>query len=54
MNPLDLLGTKISVGLRVGMTHPYIKKCSPLSLPEILMIIIIMIMILTMTMTIIQ
>ena len=36
MNPVDLLGTKISVGFRIGMTHPYIKKSSPLSLLETL------------------
>ena len=34
MNPVDLLGAKISIRVRIGMTHPYIEKCSPLSLPE--------------------
>ena len=34
MNPVDLLGAKISIGVRIGMTHPYIEKCSPLSLPQ--------------------
>ena len=34
MNPVDLLGTKISIGIRIGMTLPYIKKCCPLSLLE--------------------
>ena len=34
MNPVDLLGAKISIRVSIGMTHPYIEKCSPLSLPE--------------------
>ena len=34
MNSVDLLGAKISIRVRIGMTHPYIEKCSPLSLPE--------------------
>ena len=34
MNPVDLLGAKISIRVRIGFTHPYIEKCSPLSLPE--------------------
>ena len=64
MNPVDLLGTKVSIGFCIGMTYPYIKKCSPLSLPEtptvdikaciiIIIIIIIMIMIMIMIMIII-
>ena len=34
MNPVDLLGAKISIRVRIGMTRPYIEKCSPLSLPD--------------------
>ena len=34
MNPVDLLGAKIFIRVRIGMTHPYIKKSGPLSLPE--------------------
>ena len=34
MNPVDLLGAKISIRVSIGMTHPYIEKSSPLSLPE--------------------
>ena len=34
MNPVDLLGAKISILVRIGMTHPHIEKRSPLSLPE--------------------
>ena len=34
MNPVDLLGAKISIRVRIGMTHPYIEKGSPLSLPQ--------------------
>ena len=34
MNPVDLLGAKISIRVRIGMTHPYIEKYIPLSLPE--------------------
>ena len=34
MNSVDLLGAKVSIRVRIGMTHPYIEKCSPLSLPE--------------------
>ena len=26
MNPVDLLGAKISIRVRIGMTHPYIEK----------------------------
>ena len=34
MNPVDLLGAEISIRVRIGMTHPYIEECGPLSLPE--------------------
>ena len=34
MNPVDLLGDKISIRVCIGMTHPYIEECGPLSLPE--------------------
>ena len=34
MNSVDLLGAKISIRVRIGITHRYIEKCSPLSLPE--------------------
>ena len=30
-NPVDLLGAEISIRVRIGMTYPYIEKCSPLS-----------------------
>ena len=33
-NPVDLLGAKVSIRVSIGMTHPYIKKYSPLSLLE--------------------
>ena len=45
MNPVDLLGAKISIRIRIGMTHPYIEKCSSLSLPETPTVIIIIIII---------
>ena len=66
MNPVDLLGAKISIGVCIGMTHPYIEECSPLSLPEtptvdvkacirglVIMIIIIIIIIVIIIITII-
>ena len=34
MNPVDLLGAKISIGIRIGMSHPYVEERGPLSLTE--------------------
>ena len=34
MNPVDFLGAKISIRVRIGMTHPYIEKMQPSVAPR--------------------